>query len=238
MKLTILSTLNAERAARRAVVIVTDTQSGVQRIVKASEIASDPLHDVLAAHLRSGRSGMEETPAGKVFLTVHVPSPRLIAIGAVHISQALAPIAKLAGFDVTVVDPRTAFASLERFPDVSVIAEWPDVALPRIGVDHYTAFVALTHDPKIDDPALTHALNSDCFYVGALGSRRTHARRVARLKDQGLSDEQLSRIHAPIGLAIGAITPPEIAISIMAEIVARLRQDAKAAAPQMAGAAS
>ena len=127
------------------------------------------------------------------------------------------------GYDVTIVDPRTAFASPERFPDVKVIAEWPDVALPPLNIDRYTAFVALTHDPKIDDPALLHALKRDCFYIGALGSKKTHAKRVARLKEAGLSDADIARIHAPIGLSIGAISPPEIAVSIMGEITARLR---------------
>ncbi len=130
---------------------------------------------------------MVETPAGRVFLTVYVPAPQLVITGAVHISQALAPIAKLLGYDVTIVDPRTAFASPERFPDVKVIAEWPDQALPPLGIDRYTAFVALTHDPKIDDPALAYALARDCFYIGALGSRKTHARRVDRLKSQGFA---------------------------------------------------
>ena len=137
---------------------------------------------------------MEETPQGKVFLTVHVPPPQLVITGAVHISQALAPIGKLLGYDVTIVDPRTAFATLERFPDVKVIAEWPDMALPPLGIDRYTAFVALTHDPKIDDPALTHALERDCFYIGALGSKKTHARRVERLKAQGI-DAMRARAH-------------------------------------------
>jgi xanthine dehydrogenase accessory factor len=159
-----------------------------------------------------------------VFLTVHVPPPRLVVTGAVHISQALAPMARLAGYDVTIIDPRTAFASLERFPDVRVIAQWPDEALPPLNIDHYTAFVALTHDPKIDDPALIHALNSDCFYIGALGSKKTHARRVARLKEQGVADTAIARIHAPIGLAIGAVSPPEIAVAILAQITAVLRR--------------
>ena len=129
----------------------------------------------------------------------------------------------------SIVDPRTAFASTERFPDVKVIAEWPDVALPPLGVDHYTAFVALTHDPKIDDPALTHALARDCFYIGALGSRKTHGRRIERLKAQGFSDAALARIHAPIGLDIGAVSPSEIAVAIMGQITARLRQSAEKA---------
>jgi xanthine dehydrogenase accessory factor len=230
MRLDILKSLNAERAARRAAIVVTDVATGAQRFVAGTDVAGDPLHEILEAHLRSGKSGMEETPQGRVFLTVHVPPPRLIAIGAVHISQALAPVARLLGYDVTIVDPRTAFASLERFPDVKLIAQWPDEALPPLGVDRYTAFVALTHDPKIDDPALAHALARDCFYIGALGSRKTHARRVDRLKALGISEITISHIHAPIGLAIGAVSPPEIAVSIMAEITASLRLSADRAA--------
>jgi xanthine dehydrogenase accessory factor len=226
MKLDILSSLNSERAARRAAIVVTDTASGVQRLVRAAGIAGDPLRAELEARLRTAKSGMVETPQGRVFLTVHVPPPRLVITGAVHISQALAPVARLVGYDVTIVDPRTAFATPERFPDVTVIAEWPDVALPPLHVDRYTAFVALTHDPKIDDPALMHALGRDCFYIGALGSRKTHARRLERLKAQGMSDMALARIHAPIGLAIGAVSPPEIAVSIMGEITASLRLSA------------
>ncbi|HYW60138.1 MAG TPA: XdhC family protein [Xanthobacteraceae bacterium] len=223
MRLDILKALNAERAARRAAIVVTDVASGEQRFVRKAEFAADPLRDTLEAALRSGKSGMVDTPHGKVFLTVHVPPARLVAIGAVHISQALAPMAKLLGYDVVIIDPRTAFATPERFPDVKVIAEWPDVALPPLDVDGYTAFVALTHDPKIDDPALTHALARDCFYVGALGSRKTHARRVERLAAQGIAHDAIARIHAPIGLAIGAVSPPEIALAIMGEITARLR---------------
>jgi xanthine dehydrogenase accessory factor len=223
VKLAILSTLNNERAARRAAIVVTDVASGAQRLVKRADLAGDPLKDLLEKHLRMGKSGMAETPQGRVFLTVHVPPPRLVVTGAVHISQALAPMAKLAGYDVTIVDPRTAFASIERFPDVKVIADWPDAALPPLNIDHYTAFVALTHDPKIDDPALTHALARECFYIGALGSKKTHARRIERLKAQGISDAQLARIHSPIGLAIGAVSPAEIAVAIIGEITARLR---------------
>ena len=227
MRLDILSALNAERAARRPTLIVTEIQNGRQRLVKGEEVARDPLKDVLLRHLRSGKSGMEETPEGKVFLTVHVPPPRLVITGAVHISQALAPMARMLNYDVTIVDPRTAFASPERFPDMKVIAEWPDTALPPLNIDRYTAFAALTHDPKIDDPALTHALARDCFYIGALGSKKTHGRRVERLKAQGVTDAQIARIHAPIGLAIGAVSPSEIAVSIMAEITAQLRLPAK-----------
>jgi len=227
VRLDILKALNTERAARRAAIVVTNQENGDQRLVTQDKVAADPLKDVLEAHLRSGKSGVEETPEGKVFLTVHVPPTRLVVIGAVHISQALAPIAALLGYDVTIVDPRTAFASAERFPDVKVIAEWPDKALPLLGVDRYTAFVALTHDPKVDDPALLHALERNCFYIGALGSRKTHGRRVERLKQQGASDEKLARIHAPIGLPIGAVSPPEIAVAIMGEITSRLRLTAE-----------
>src|SRR5256885_9737183 len=173
MRLDILKALNTERAARRAAVVVTHQESGEQRLVAQDRIAADPLKDVLEAHLRSGNSGIEETPEGKVFLTVHVPPTRLVITGAVHISQALAPMGRLLGYDVTIIDPRTAFASIERFPDVKVIADWPDKALPPLGIDHYTAFAALTHDPKIDDPALAHALDRDCFYIGAPGSKKT-----------------------------------------------------------------
>jgi xanthine dehydrogenase accessory factor len=233
MKLSILTALNTERANRRAAVVVTDVESGEQRLVKGADVATDPLKDLIEKRLRSGKSGMEETPSGRVFLTVYVPPPRLVITGAVHISQALAPVAKLLGYDVTIVDPRTAFATPERFPDVTVIAKWPDEALPPLGIDKYTAFVALTHDPKIDDPGLLHALSKDCFYIGALGSKKTHARRVERLKAQGIGDNEIARIHAPIGLDIGAISPPEIAVSIMGEITARLRQS-----PEKLGSAS
>src|SRR6202051_1267511 len=238
MKLDILTALNNEREARRAAIVVTDVTSGKQRLVKAADVGKDPLRAVLADHLRTGKSGMEDTAEGRAFLTVYVPAPQLVITGAVHISQALAPIGRLLGYDVSIVDPRTAFASPERFPDVKVIAEWPDQALPPLNVDRYTAFVALTHDPKIDDPALLHALSRDCFYIGALGSRTTHARGVERLKAETTAD--LSRIHAPIGLDIGAVSPAEIAVAIMAQITECLRaeDEAEAAPPPVAKVAS
>ena len=223
MKLQTLSELNAERAARRPAIVITDVANGEQRLVRAKDFAVDPLGGELAKQLRTGKSGMIEVGGKRLFLNVYAPTARLVIIGAVHISQALAPIAQSLGYDVTVVDPRTAFASPERFPDVPLIAEWPDVALPPLKVDHYTAFVALTHDPKIDDPALLHAFKCDCFYIGALGSRKTHGKRGERLKGQGARDSDIARIHAPIGLPIGAVSPSEIAVSIMAEITAQLR---------------
>jgi len=216
VKLQTLAELNAERAARHPAIVVTDTASGEQRLVKASDFAADPLRAELDKALRMGKSGMVEVSGNKVFLNVHAPTAKLVIVGAVHISQALAPIAQSLGYDVTIVDPRTAFASSERFPDVPLVAEWPDVALPPLNVDHYTAFVAVTHDPKIDDPALMHAFQRDCFYIGALGSRKTHAKRGERLRALGAKETDIARIHAPIGLAIGAVSPSEIAVSIMA----------------------
>lgn len=227
MKLQTLKELNAERAARRPVIVVTDTENGEQRLVKAKDFAADPLRAELEKALRMGKSANVEVGDRKLFLNVYAPTAKLVIIGAVHISQALAPLATALDYDVTIVDPRTAFASPERFPDVPLIAEWPDVALPPLNIDHYTAFVALTHDPKIDDPALLHAFQRDCFYIGALGSRKTHAKRAERLRAQGAKESDIARIHAPIGLAIGAVSPSEIAVAIMAEITAQLRLPSK-----------
>ena len=230
MKLAVLHELNAERAARRPVILVTDTESGEQRLVKAADFAKDPLRVELDKQLRMGKSANVEAGGKKLFFNVYAPTAKLVIIGAVHISQGLAPLARSLGYDVTVVDPRTAFASPERFPDIPLVAEWPDDVLPKLGMDRYTAFVALTHDPKIDDPALLHAFQRDCFYIGALGSRKTHAKRGERLKAQGAKDSDIARIHAPIGLPIGAVSPSEIAVAIMAEITAQLRLPKEAAA--------
>lgn len=223
MQLALLTALNEERAARRAAVVVTALASGKQRLVKATDVANDDLRQALEKRLRSGKSSTEETPSGKFFLTVFVPPPQLVVTGAVHISQELAPMAQRLGYDVTIIDPRSAFATTERFAGIRLLAEWPDKVLPDLQIDAHTAFCALTHDPKIDDPALLHALAKDCFYIGALGSKKTHAARLERLKKQGATDPQLSHIHAPIGLDIGAVSPAEIAVSILAEITARLR---------------
>ncbi|MBB4017762.1 xanthine dehydrogenase accessory factor [Chelatococcus caeni] len=224
MKLDILAAMNAERAARRACVLVSDLDSGEQRLVVEAALGEDPLAPLLLAQLRSGKSGMVESGGRRLFLTVQAPPIRLVITGAVHISQAMVPMARQLGLDAVIIDPRTAFATPERFPNVRLVPEWPDEALPRIGLDRYTAFVALTHDPKIDDPALSAALRSDCFYIGALGSRKTHARRVERLTEAGFTPADIGRIHAPIGLSIGAVSPAEIALAILAEVVASLRQ--------------
>ena len=228
MRLELIAALNTERAARRAAVIVTDLGSGVQRLVREGDIDKDPLASILRAQIRSGKSGIVESEGARQFLELHLPPPRLLITGAVHISQALAPMAQMLSYDVTIVDPRTAFASPERFSDVRLLAEWPDQALPKIGLDHWTAFAALTHDPKIDEPALEAALKANCFYIGALGSKKTHAKRAERLRARGIAEDAIARIHAPIGLTIGAASPAEIAIAILAEITLRLRRGAEA----------
>lgn len=233
MRFDVLAAMNVERAARRACVLVTELPGGEQRLVKAADLASDPLADILDASLRSGKSGMVEHDGRSYFLTVQVPPARLIVIGAVHITQALAPMARTAGFDMTIVDPRTAFATPERFPDVRLIADWPQTVIPSLGLDRYTAIACFTHDPKIDDPALEAALLAECFYVGALGSRKTHGKRVERLQGKGFTAEQIARIRAPIGLDIGAVSPAEIAVSVLGEIVLSLRKK-----PLRAGAAA
>lgn len=166
---------------------------------------------------------MVEADGKRFFLNARLPPARIVVIGAVHISQALAPMARIAGFDVTIIDPRTAFASPERFPDADLRAEWPQDTLKSLPLDGYTALVAVTHDPKIDDFPIREALEAGSFYVGALGSRNTHSKRIERLRDAGLQEQQIARIHAPIGLAIGAASPAEIAVAILAEIIGALR---------------
>ena len=224
MRLDLLKTLNEERAARSAAILITDTQSGEQRLVKGADIAGDAMAEELDAALRMGKSRSIEVDGRSYFLTVQAPPARIICIGAVHISQALAPMAKLAGFDLTIVDPRTAFATPERFPDVRLLAQWPQEVLPDLAIDRYTGVCLLTHDPKIDDPALIAALRAECFYIGALGSRKTHAKRVERMMAEGFTEADLSRIHAPIGLDIGSVSPAEIAVSVLGEIIAALRK--------------
>ncbi len=223
MKSAFLAQLNAHRAARLSCALITRLSDGEQRFVSFDAIAADPLHAALELAFRQNKSGVVEQDGEKYFLTIQTPPLRILVLGAVHVSQNMAVMARLLGHDVIVVDPRTAFASSARFPDTQVIAEWPDQALPRLGLDAFTAFVALTHDPKIDDPGLHLALQSPCFYIGALGSRKTHARRVERLRAAGFDEASVARIHAPIGLNIGGISPSEIALSILAEITAVLR---------------
>jgi xanthine dehydrogenase accessory factor len=226
MRLDLLKAMNAARAVRGACVLITRLDDGSQRFVAAERAAADPLAEALDAALRAGKSGTVEHDGVGYFLTVQVPPVRLVMIGAVHISQALAPIARIAGLDAVVIDPRTAFATPERFPDTPVLAQWPDEALEARPLDRYTAICLLTHDPKIDDRALTRALKAECFYIGALGSRKTHAKRLERMRAEGFDETALARIHAPIGLDIGAVSPAEIAVSIAGEVVASLRKKA------------
>jgi len=218
-----LKKLNAARRERRAAVLVTDLGDGRDRVVEEGDQVAGELGEAIAKRLRSGASGTVEAEGRNFFLNVHVPQPKLIAIGAVHISQALAPMAKIAGLDMEIIDPRTAFATQDRFPDVPLHAEWPEDVLKQRPLDSYTALAALTHDPKIDDLALKASLDAGCFYVGALGSRKTHAKRVERLLALGATADQIARIHSPIGMDIGASSPAEIAVAVLAEIISALR---------------
>jgi xanthine dehydrogenase accessory factor len=223
MDIVSLQRLNEERRARRAAILVTDLAGGSDRIVLESDSVGGALGDAVRKAFRSGNSGAVEAEGKTFFLNVHLPRPRLVVIGAVHISQALAPVAKVAGYDMEIIDPRTAFATEDRFPDVPLYAEWPEDALKARPLDPYTALAALTHDPKIDDFALKSALEAGCFYIGALGSRKTHAKRVERLLSMGVPSEAVERIHAPIGVAIGAASPAEIAVAVLAQVIAALR---------------
>jgi xanthine dehydrogenase accessory factor len=205
--------------ARRGVALVTELASGAQSLAHADGSHGD-LAGSLAELFRHDKSVTVSTSDGELFINVFNPAIRLIVVGAVHVAQPLVTMARAVGYDVIIVDPRTAFATEERFTEARIVREWPDAALAEIGLDARTAVVALTHDPKIDDPALALALASDAFYVGALGSRKTHAKRVERLLAAGVDAASLERIHAPIGLDIGAIGASEIALSIVAEIAA------------------
>lgn len=219
----VLKSLNAERLARRAAAIITDLGDGRDRIVRESDPVAGELGDAIAKAFRTGQSTTVQTQGRNLFVNVHLPQPRLILIGAVHISQALAPMAKIAGFPVEIIDPRTAFATPERFPDIPLAAEWPEDVLGKTPLDSHTALAALTHDPKIDDYPLKTALEAGCFYIGALGSRKTHAKRVERLMTLGLPEQQIRRIHAPIGLDIGASSPAEIAVAVLAQVIQSYR---------------
>jgi len=221
-----LHTLSQDMAPRQPAALLTWLDSGEQHVIRRDEISADTpaaLADALEEGFRTDKSQTVEVEGHEVFINVFNPPLRLIIIGAVHIAQALAPMAGQAGYDVTIVDPRTAFATVQRFASERLDTRWPDEALPEIGLDARTALVALTHDPKLDDPALHLAVASPAFYVGALGSTRTHAKRVERLREGGMSDEAIMRISAPVGLAIGAVGPVEIGLSILAEMTATLR---------------
>jgi xanthine dehydrogenase accessory factor len=221
MKAATLDALLAARRGRKAVALVTDLATGEQQLVAKGD--AHPLDTSLADAFRFDQSGIQRLDEREFFVHIHNPPLRLIVIGAVHIAQAVIPVAQLAGYDIAVIDPRGAFATGARFPGIDLHVEWPDEVIPKIGLDQRTAMIALTHDPKIDDAALLAALASDVFYVGALGSKKTHVTRCERLRSKGFDDAKISRIHGPIGLAIGAKGAPEIAIAIMAEMTRALR---------------
>ncbi|SIS70929.1 xanthine dehydrogenase accessory factor [Roseivivax lentus] len=208
----LLADLVAARAARRPAAYVVDLETGTRRLDT----------DGHAERFRMDRSGFEE--GTRTFVTIHNPPLRLVVVGAVHIAQALLPMARIAGYDPVLIDPRETFGSETRFPGETILHDWPDEAVEKAGLDSRTALVLLTHDPKLDDPALLRALRSDCFYIGALGSSRTHAKRVDRLQEAGFSEAEIARIHGPIGLDIGAAGPAEIAVSVIAEMTQVLRQ--------------
>ncbi|WP_422014030.1 XdhC family protein [Reyranella sp.] len=242
MKAETLAALQDARTKRRAVTLATRLSDAAEALVyrddAKGELASDA--GIVAAAQRAMDIGKSETVdigGAKIFLNVYVPPPRLIIVGAVHIAQSLAPMAAMLEFDVTVVDPRGAWATTQRFPGVKVIQDWADEAFQEMGLDVSTAVVTLTHDPKLDDPALEAALKSDVFYIGALGSRRTHAKRKERLAEVGITEEMFTRVHGPVGLNIGAKSPAEIAVSILGQIIeVRARRLEALSAPKVAAA--
>jgi xanthine dehydrogenase accessory factor len=227
-----LRKLNAARAARQAIALVTDLGDGRDRVVHEGDAVAGDLGAALDRVFRTGKSGVVDVDGREFFINVHLPPPRLVVIGAVHISQAMASMATLAGYDMEIIDPRTAFATPERFEGVRLDAEWPEAVLKQRPLDPYCALCAITHDPKIDDYPLKAALEAKCFYVGALGSRKTHAKRVERLLADGVPQEAIDMIASPIGLDIGASSPAEIAVAILAQVIEAFRK--RQIAPQMA----
>jgi len=223
MDLQTLKQLNHARQNRKAAIVVTNLNNGSDRLVVEGENVEGELGAATSKVFLSGKSVTVEIGDSEYFLNAHVPPPRIIVIGAVHISQALAVIAKASGYALEVIDPRTAFATPERFTGVELFADWPEDVLAMRPLDSYCALAAVTHDPKIDDAPLAAALDAGCFYVGALGSKKTHAKRLDRLTGQGVEPDAFARIHSPIGLEIGAASPQEIAVAIMGEIIHAFR---------------
>ncbi|MFK7939020.1 MAG: XdhC family protein [Roseovarius sp.] len=217
----VLADLVAARAARQPVAYVTHVKSTDETGTEVTG-SGHLVHSGFDERFRMDRSGFEED--GQTFVAIHNPPLRLVVVGAVHIAQALVPMARIAGYDPVLIDPRDSFGSAARFPGETILNDWPDEAVQTLGLDTRTALVLLTHDPKLDDPALHMALASGCFYIGALGSTRTHASRVARLQEAGFDAAQIARIHGPVGLDIGAAGPSEIAVSILAQMTQVLRQ--------------
>lgn len=225
MKRDLLHRLIDARAKGLGVVLATRLDSGAQRLIDRGD-AADALAAAAQSALARDQSGTVEVDGAAWFLNVFNSPPKLYIVGAVHIAQPLSQMAAFAAFDVTVIDPRTAFATSDRFPNLHLITAWPDEALADLPLDARTAVVTLTHDPKLDDPALMAALKSEAFYIGALGSKKTHAARVGRLTTAGFDAAAIARIRGPVGLDIGAVSPAEIAVSIMAQVIETLRADA------------
>jgi xanthine dehydrogenase accessory factor len=235
MKRRFLDAILAAERERRSVALATDIATGRQMLVQEGSAEGDLEPgasglDAVRDALRRDRNTTLDTPSGRIFVEVFSPPRRCFVVGAVHIAQPLVQMLKLADYGATVIDPRGSFATEARFPGVELTQEWPDEALERLKPDHRSAVVTLTHDPKLDDPALAAALRSKCFYIGALGSRRTHAARCSRLTELGFGQAELARIHGPIGLVIGAVSPAEVAISIVAQMTQILRHGEKAEA--------
>jgi xanthine dehydrogenase accessory factor len=225
----LLSAIIQARADKRAAALITDLDSGHQTLLCPLELdqsAADTITTAARQAVIDDRPARLQIDARNLFINVFNPPLRLIIVGAVHAAQPLSIMAQLCGYDVSIIDPRTAFASAERFPGIALHHDWPDQAITKFAPDHRTAIVLLTHDPKLDDPALHVALTSGAFYIGALGSKKTHAARLERLAKAGFSPDQTARIHGPVGLNIAAKSPGEIAISIMGEITRDLRQGA------------
>lgn len=223
-----LATLIDARKNGEGVVLATRLDTAETRLFRGPQSSSDPLALAADDAVRRDESRRIEIDGESWFLNVFNSPPRLYIVGAVHIAQPLSQMAALSGFSVVIIDPRTSFATGERFPDLHLVTAWPDEALADLPLDRRSAVVTLTHDPKLDDPALFAALTSPCFYVGALGSRKTHAARCERLKSRGVTDDNIARIHGPVGLDIGAVSPAEIAVSIMAQLIGRMRNGVKA----------
>ncbi|MEQ8967259.1 MAG: XdhC family protein [Azospirillaceae bacterium] len=231
MKQPILDALVAARRDKRAVVLATRLSDGAQSLIEGDTVTgelevTEAIREAAGAARSADKGRTVEVAGAQVFVQPFNPPLRLIVVGAVHIAQPLVPIARIAGYEVTVVDPRRTFATDERFPDVALSDDWPDEALEQLKPDHRTAVVTLTHDPKLDDPALDVALKSEAFYIAALGSKKTHASRIERLVEAGHDRAALDRIHGPAGLSIGAVSPAEIAVAIMAQMTAVLRGSA------------
>lgn len=236
MKSDTLKQLLQDQDNKSAVALATDLASGDQALIyldtAVGTLASDPAVVTAARDaMRDDKSKMVSLPNGDVFFHVYNPPLRMVLVGAVHIAQPLSRMATVAGYDVSVVDPRQSFATADRFPGITIVDEWPDDGLKSLDLDRRTAVVTLTHDPKLDDPALGVAIRSPAFYIGSLGSRKTHAGRVERLTQEGFTGAEIDRIHGPVGLNVGAVSPAEIAVSILAQVTAVLHaKEEKAAA--------